>query len=114
MGEDRKISLKCVQSKGNDYSIANYTPTKFQMYYNTVIFYTQYEFHESPFTAYQVIAENGKKSLKCRQSKGNNSSLIENTLMKLHVHNHTMLIYILLAKNLSYFRKFAKIRKMRI
>ena len=32
--------------------------------------------------------------LKCRQSKGNNSSITDYTLMKLHVHNHTMVIYI--------------------
>ena len=32
--------------------------------------------------------------LNCRQSKGNNSSLTEYTLMKLHVHKHIMVIYI--------------------
>ena len=32
--------------------------------------------------------------LKCKQSKGNNSSITDYTLMKLHVHNHIMVIYI--------------------
>ena len=36
-----------------------------------------------------------EKSLKFRQSKGNNSSITDDTLMKLYVHNHTMVfIYI--------------------
>ena len=35
-----------------------------------------------------------KKLLKIRQSKDKNSSIIDNTLMKLHMHNHTMVIYI--------------------
>ena len=34
------------------------------------------------------------KSLKFRQSKGNNSSISDDTLMKHHVHNYTMVIYI--------------------
>ena len=40
------------------------------------------------------MAEDGKKSLKFRQSKDNNSAIRDNTLMKLHVHNLTMVIYI--------------------
>ena len=32
--------------------------------------------------------------MKVRQSKGNNSSITDATLMKLHVHNHTMVIYV--------------------
>ena len=35
-----------------------------------------------------------EKSLKFRQSKGNNSAITDNTLMKLCVHNHTMVVYI--------------------
>ena len=31
--------------------------------------------------------------MKFRQSKGNNSSITDDILMKLHVNNHTMLIY---------------------
>ena len=34
------------------------------------------------------------KSLKFRQSKGNNSSISDDNLMKHHVHNYTMVIYI--------------------
>ena len=34
------------------------------------------------------------KTLKFRQSKGPNSSIANDTLMKLHKHNHTMFIYI--------------------
>ena len=34
------------------------------------------------------------KSLKFRQLKGNNSSLADDTLMKLHMHNHNMFICI--------------------
>ena len=36
----------------------------------------------------------GKKSLEFRQSKSNNSSVTDDTLVKLYVHNHTMVIYI--------------------
>ena len=36
----------------------------------------------------------GKKSLKFRQGKGDYSSIADVTLMKLNVHNHTMVIYI--------------------
>ena len=31
--------------------------------------------------------------MKFRQSKGDNSSITDDTLMKLHVNNHTMLLY---------------------
>ena len=40
------------------------------------------------------MAEYGKKSLKFRQSKGNNSSITHDIMMKLHMNNHTMVIYI--------------------
>ena len=40
------------------------------------------------------MAEDGKKSLSFRQSKGDNSTITHDTLMKLHVHNHIMVIYI--------------------
>ena len=40
------------------------------------------------------MAEDGKKSLKFRQSKGNNSSITDDTLMKLKVHNNTMVMFI--------------------
>ena len=40
------------------------------------------------------MAEEGNKALKFLQPKGNNSILTDDTLMKLHVHNNTMDIYI--------------------
>ena len=40
------------------------------------------------------MAEDRKKSLIFRQSKGNNSSKTDDTLMKLNMHNNTMVIYI--------------------
>ena len=56
--------------------------------------YYQYRFHEIPSLGYKVMTEDGKKSLKFRQSKGNNSSITDDTLMKLNMHNNTMVIYI--------------------
>ena len=40
------------------------------------------------------MAEDGHKSLKFRQSNGDSSSITHDILLKLHVHNHTMVIYI--------------------
>ena len=40
------------------------------------------------------MVENEKKSMKVRQSKGNNSSITDAILMKLHMHNPTMVIYV--------------------
>ena len=40
------------------------------------------------------MADDRKKSLIFRQSKGNNSSKTDDTLMKLNMHNNTMVIYI--------------------
>ena len=48
-------------------------------------------FHEIPSTGYLDMDED-KKSLKFRLSKGNNSSITDDTLMKLHMHN--IVIYI--------------------
>ena len=39
------------------------------------------------------MAEEGKKPTEIK-AKGDNSSITEDTLMKLHVQNHTMVIYI--------------------
>ena len=39
------------------------------------------------------MGEDGKKSLKFRQSKGDNSSITHDILMKFHVRNPTMVIY---------------------
>ena len=60
----------------------------------TLVIYIQYEFHEIISNGYLIIPEDGKKSLNFRQSKGNNSAITKGTLIKLHVHNLTMVIYI--------------------
>ena len=52
--------------------------------------YIQYKFHEIPAFGYLVMTEDRKKSLKFRQSKGDNSSITQDTL----VHNHNKFIYI--------------------
>ena len=39
------------------------------------------------------MAEDGKIMKHLGKSKGNNSFLIDDTLMKLHMQNHTMIIY---------------------
>ena len=51
--------------------------------------YIQYKFHEIP-----SYGQGRKKLLKFRQLKGNNSSMTDATLMKLHMHNHIMVIHI--------------------
>ena len=43
--------------------------------------------HEIPFSGYIVMAED-EKIMKFRQSKGNKSFITDDTLMKLHLHNH--------------------------
>ena len=71
------------------------TGDKFQMHNHIMVAYIQYKFSEIPSIGYLVVTEDGKKkSLKFRQSKGNNSSITDDTLMKIHVHNHTIVIYI--------------------
>ena len=59
-----------------------------------MVLYIQYKFGDIPLIGNLVIVEDRKKSLKFRQSKGNNYSITEDTLTKLHVHNHTMVISI--------------------
>ena len=49
------------------------------------------KFH--PF-GYLVMVEDGKKTFRFRQSKDNNSFVSNVTLMELHVHNQTIVIYI--------------------
>ena len=52
------------------------------MYNHTLVIYIQYKFHEIPSIGYKVKAEDEKKSMKFRQSKGNNSSITDDTLVK--------------------------------
>ena len=62
------------------------------MYNHTMIIYIECQFHEIPSIAYNVMADD-RKSLTLWQSMGNNSSLSDGILMKLHVHCHTMVIF---------------------
>ena len=66
---------------------------KLNIHNHTMAIYIIYKFHESLSIAYKVMADDEKKSLKFMQSKGNNSSINDDTL-KPHMHNHTMVIYI--------------------
>ena len=59
---------------------------------DTMVIYIQYKFHEIPSIAYKVMADYRKKTLKFRQSKADNSSITNDTLMKLHFFNQTMVI----------------------
>ena len=58
---------------------------KFDVHNNTMVTYIQYKFQEITFIGYVVMAEDGEKSLKFRQSKGENYFITHDTLMKLHV-----------------------------
>ena len=49
------------------------------MHNHTIVIYIQCKFHEIQSIGYLVMAEDGKKSLKFRQSKGNNSSITDGT-----------------------------------
>ena len=81
-------------SKGNIYTITDNTLIKLLMHNHTMAIYIQYKFHEIPSIGHLILAEDRKKSLKFRQSKGNNSTVTNDTLKQLHVHNLTMVIYI--------------------
>ena len=59
-----------------------------------MVIYIQYEFHESPSIGYLVMVENGKKTLKFMQSKGNDSAITDDTPLKLHMYHFTIAIYI--------------------
>ena len=87
-------SLEFRQSKGNNSCITDDTLMKPHVYSNTMIIYVQHKFQEILFIADLVMAEDGKISLKFRQSMGDNSSITHDTLMKLQVHHHNMFIYI--------------------
>ena len=59
---------------------------------HTMVIYTWYKFHEIPLSAYKVMAEDGK--IIEIYAKSNNSSITDYSLVKLHMHNHTMVIYV--------------------
>ena len=67
---------------------------KLHFHNHTMVIYIQDKFQEIPFIGYLVMAEDRKKTLKFRQSKGDNSSINDDTLMKLLMHNHTIVIYV--------------------
>ena len=67
---------------------------KGQPHNHTMVIYIQYKFHEIPGIGYLVMAEVGEKRLKFRQAKGYNSSISNDTPIKLHVLNHTFGSYI--------------------
>ena len=85
--------MKFRQSKGNDSLKTDDTLMKLHVHNHSMVIYIQYKFQEILFIGYLVMAED-KKSLKFRQSKGYNSAMTEDTPIKLHVHNLTMVIYI--------------------
>ena len=93
MAEDGKKSLKFRQSKGNNSSIADDTLMKRHVQNHKMFIFIQYKFQEILFIGYLVMAEDVKKSLKFRQSKGNNSAITDDTQIKLPVHNLTMVIF---------------------
>ena len=66
-----------------------------------MIIYIQYTYHEVPYIVYLVIDEDGKNSLIFRQTKGNYSSITNDILMKFHMHNHTLVIFVLYKFNES-------------
>ena len=73
MADDEK-SLKFRQSKGFICSIADNYLMKLNMYDQNMFIYIQYKFQEILSLGYLVMAEDTKKSLKFRQSKGNSCS----------------------------------------
>ena len=56
--------------------------------------YIQYKLHEIPSVGYLVMTEDGKKIIETEQTKGNNAPIPDDSPIKLHVHNNTMVIYI--------------------
>ena len=87
-------SIETSSIKVNNSSIADDTLVKFHMHNHTMAIYIQYKLHEIPSIGYLVMTEDGKKSLKARQTKGNNAAIPDDSPIKLHVHNLTMVIYI--------------------
>ena len=56
-----------------------------------MVIYIQYKFHEIQSIGYIAMAKDGKKSLKFRQKKGDNSTIPDDSPIKPH---HIMVIYI--------------------
>ena len=73
--------------------MTNYTSMKLHVHNYTIVIYIQYKVNEIQFIAYKVMAEDGKKSLKFMQSKGDNYSITDDNLMKLPMYNHDIAMY---------------------
>ena len=86
--------MKFRQSKGNNSAIAKVTPIKLHVHNSTIVLYIQRKFYEIPSIGYQVIAEDRKKTLKFRQSKGNSYATTNDIPIKLYKHNFIITIYI--------------------
>ena len=67
---------------------------KLHVHNQTIVIYIQYNLQDISIIGYLVMAGYAKKSLKFRQSRGDNSCITNETPIELHVHNHTMVIYI--------------------
>ena len=63
-----------MQSKGNNSTILN-DSLIILLVHNLTMVIIQYEFNDIPSIGYLVMAEDGKKMLKYRQSKDHNSAL---------------------------------------
>ena len=100
MATEMEESPKCWQSKGNNSSITNAILMKRQVHDHTRVTYSQYKVHEISTIIKKKVTNvwlRRKKSMKFRQSKGKNSSIIDAALVNqwLEFHdNHTMVIYI--------------------
>ena len=88
---DLFIEFKFCES---DFNLLNGSKNCMVATYNFGSVYIHFiKFHEIPFIGYLVWTEM-ESSMKLRQSKGNNSTLTDNILNKLHEHNLTVVISI--------------------
>ena len=93
MTEDEKIK-KFRQPKGNNHSKTDAIPMKIHMHNHIMVIYIQCQFHEIPSICYLVMAEDRKNHWNFRQTRGNNSAIPDDSPIRLHVHNLTMVIHV--------------------
>ena len=86
--------MKIRQSKGNNSAIPDDSPIKLHMHNLIVVINIQNKIPEFYPLGYLVMDEDRKKSLKFRKPKGNFSAITDDTLIKLHMHNLALVIYI--------------------
>ena len=65
---------------------------KLHVHNHTLVIYIQYKFQKYHLLVTKLWLRT-EKSLKFRHWKGNNSSITDDTLVKLRVHNQTVIIY---------------------